>query len=230
MRLNVLQFGARHASLHRQGARLRQRKRDVDDEGLHPGHKSIRLRDHDYSAPALYFVTICAHERRSLFGRVAKGRVEPTALGVIAREMWVRIPTHFANANLHEFVIMPNHMHGIIEIACRVGAQHAAPLQSGTSAQGTRRVVEKGSLSPIVRSFKAAVTLKARRELGWTEEIWQRNYFESVLRDGQEVVGASRYIGENPMKWEWDQENPEARTTKVRGEIAGAQHAAPLQR
>ena len=202
----------------------------MDDEGLYPGHKSIRLRSHDYSAPASYFVTICAHERRLLFGRVAKGKVEPTTLGLIAREIWVRIPRHFANANLHEFVIMPNHIHGIIEIACRVGAQHAAPLQSGTSALDTRRVVEKGSLSAIVRSFKAGVTLKARRELGWREEIWQRNYFERVLRDGQEFADASRYIGENPVKWEWDQENPAASTTKARREIAGAQHAAPLQK
>jgi len=89
--------------------------------------------------------------------------------------------------------------------------------------------VRPGSLGAIVRSFKAAVTLRARRELGWIGEIWQRNYFERVVRDGQEFSDASRYISENPTKWEWDRENPEAKRTKVDTKVNGAQHAAPLQ-
>ena len=198
----------------------------MDDEGLHPGRKSIRLSHHDYAAPASYFVTICTDGKRCLFGRVLQGSVELTELGRIARENWVAMPSHFANVNLHAFVVMPNHVHGIIEIGCRVGAQHAAPLPA---ALGGKRVVEKGSLGAIVRSFKAAVTLRARRELSWIGEIWQRNYFERFLRDGQEFADAERYIGENPMKWELDRENPEAKSTKVITEVNGAQHAAPLR-
>jgi hypothetical protein len=89
--------------------------------------------------------------------------------------------------------------------------------------------VEKGSFAAIVRSYKAAVTLRARRELGWKGEVWQRNYFERFLRDGQEFAEAARYIVENSMKWECDREKPEAKSTKVNTEVNGAQHAAPLR-
>jgi len=201
----------------------------MDEDGLHPGRRSIRLQHHDYAAPASYFVTICTDGKRCLFGRVLQGSVELTELGRIARENWVAMPSHFANVNLHAFVLMPNYVHGIIEIGCRVGAQHAAPLQARNLASGGHRVVEKGSLAAIVRSYKAAVTLRARRELGWKEEVWQRNYFERFLRSGQEFADGARYIGENPMKWEWDEENAEAKSAKLNTEAKGAQHAAPLR-
>jgi putative transposase len=198
----------------------------MDEEGLHPGRKSIRLENHDYAAPASYFVTVCTDGKRCLFGRVLQGSVELTELGRIARENWVAIPSHFANVNLHVFVVMPNHVHGIIEIGCRDGAQRAAPLPVSRDA---KRVVQKGSLAAIVRSYKAAVTLQARRELGWKGEVWQRNYFERYLQDGQEFSDATRYVAENAMKWEWDEENAEAKSAKLKTEIDGAQHAAPLR-
>lgn len=212
----------------------------MDDAGLHPGHKSIRLKGHDYSAPAVYFLTFCAERRRSLFGRVLAGKVEFTPMGRIARETWVAIPSHFANVKLHDFVVMPNHVHGIIEIVetvgqqrksakletSLVGAQHAAPLRARIEHR-EKRVVERGSLSAIVRSYKAAVTLRARRELKWTKEVWQRNYFERFLRDGKEFDGAARYIAENPMKWDWDRENPKAKHVQRETSAAGTQHAAP---
>ena len=201
----------------------------MDEQDLHPGHKSIRLKGHDYSAPALYFVTICTNERIPVFGKVADGKVELNVFGQVARENWVAIPSHFGNANLHAFVIMPNHVHGIIEIACQVRAQHAAPLRGGSPSTSAKRVVGKGSLSAIMRSYKAAVTLQARRELDWSGEIWQRNYFERFLRDGQEFADATRYISENPARWEWDRENPKAKAAKRDASANGAQHAAPLQ-
>jgi len=214
----------------------------MDEDGLHPGHKSIRLKGHDYSAAACYFVTICVDGRRNAFGRIVGGGVELSLLGWIARENWLAIASHFANVNLHQSVVMPNHVHGIIEIAGRVGdrekslmsetsangAQLAAPLRAPALPAG-KRGVEKGSLSAIVRSYKAAVTLRARRELGWRGEIWQRNYFERFLRDGREFADATRYIAENPSRWEWDGENPEARSASLNGSADGAQHAAPLR-
>ncbi len=201
----------------------------MDKEGLHPGRKSIRQKNHDYAAAASYFVTICTDGKRFLFGTVLQGSVELTELGRIARENWVAMPSHFAIVNLHAFVVMPNHVHGIIEIGCRVGAQRAAPLTAQSHASGEKRVVEKGSLAAIVRSYKAAVTLRARQELGWKEQVWQRNYFERFLRDGKEFADAARYISENPMKWEWDAESAEAKSAKLNTEAKGAQHAAPLR-
>jgi putative transposase len=197
------------------------------EEKLHPGHRSIRLKGRDYSAPGIYFVTICVEARRCIFGRINENQTELSGLGSIVREIWNAIPRHFAHVNLHGFVIMPNHVHGLIEIACQDGAQHAAPLQEASAAIPGRPQVKAGSLSAIVRSFKAAVTLRARKELGWPGEIWQRNYFERVVRDGQEFSDAARYIAENPMLWGLDKENPEAKGTP-RPEFVGAQHAAPL--
>src|SRR5260370_31632598 len=132
---------------------------------------ATRLKHRDYSAPGLYFVTICANYKRCIFGRVIRSRVELTAMGRIAHESWTMIVSHFAQVNLHGFMIMPNHMHGIIEIAATRPAQHAVPLQGRRPSASLR----PGSLSVIVRSFKAEVARRARLELDWRGEIWQRN-------------------------------------------------------
>jgi putative transposase len=195
-------------------------KEDAENENLHPGHLSIRLQGYDYSAAGFYFVTICTYEKKCILGAFHEGHLELAALGKAARECWLAIPQHFARVHLNDFVIMPNHLHGIIEIA-PVGAQHAAPQlgadpherhpaapQLGADPHERHPAfVKPGSLGAIIRSYKAAVTRKARRELAWHGEVWQRNYFERVLRDGKEIADASRYIAENPMMWELDQEN-----------------------
>jgi len=179
----------------------------VAREKLHPGHHSIRVKEYDYSAAGFYFVTICASERKCILGSYQEGQLELSGLGGIAQECWLAIPRHFATARVHEFVIMPNHLHGIIEIVA-VGAQHAAPLLGGELNARSPAFVKPGSLGAMVRSFKAAVTRRSGRELGCNGEVWQRNYFERVLRDGKEIADAGRYILENPMMWELDEENP----------------------
>jgi putative transposase len=178
------------------------------EEELHPGRRPIRLQHYDYSAPGSYFVTICAHEKRCIFSQVLGAGTELSSLGRIPQECWFAIPMHFPQASLHAFVIMPNHLHGIIQIGCQAEAQHAGPLRETRLAEARQRV-RPGSLSAIVRSFKAAATRQAREKLGCRAEIWQRNYFERVVRDGQEFADASAYIAENPMRWQWDRENPE---------------------
>ncbi len=175
----------------------------LSDDDLHPGHHSIRLKGHDYADGGFYFVTICADARRCIFGHIDSAAMRLTPVGYIVRECWTVIPSHFPRVSLHGFVVMPNHLHGIIEIGCQLGRSNAAPLQDGQL-----RVIA-GSLGAVVRSFKAAVTQRARRELRWDGEIWQRNYFERGLRDGKEHADAVRYIGENILNWETDLENPE---------------------
>jgi REP-associated tyrosine transposase len=183
-----------------------------------------RLKERDYSHPGFYFVTICANYKRSIFGGVIRRNVDLTPAGRIVHESWIAIPSHFVRVNLHSFVVMPNHFHGILQIAEIRLAQHAVPLQGNQHGASAR----PGSLSVIVRSFKAEVTRRARLELNWKGEIWQRNYFDRVIRDGRELADVSRYIEENPMKWEWDQENPQVKTTSEGEGLA--QHAVPLQR
>ena len=187
----------------------------------------MRLKGRDYSLPDLYFVTICASQRQCVLGRIVRRGVELTPLGHIARESWIAVPLHFARVLLHSFVIMPNHMHAIIEIADTGLAQHAARLQGrqATAAQS----LQPGSLSIIIRSFKAEVSRRAGEELHRRSRIWQPNYFDRVIRDGREFSDASRYIQENPLLWESDFENPSLATTPPE-KARLAQHAARLQR
>jgi len=173
------------------------------DETLHPGHKSWRLPYHDYSSAGIYYVTICAENNRCIFGQIENGCVQRTRLGEVVRECWEAIPAHYPNAKLHAFVVMPNHFHGLIELAKSVQIKTEILRREFNLSS-----VPSGSLSAIVRSFKAVVTRRAHKEIRLHGEIWHRNYFERVVRDGQEFSNATRYIAENPMQWEWDERNP----------------------
>ena len=158
--------------------------------------RSIRLRGWDYTRSGAYFVTICAHNGECLF--------EDPMLRRVVETMWRHIPCHFPHVRLDEFVVMPNHVHGIIWIVDKpVGAQHAAPLQAGHTN------VAPGSLSAIVRSFKSAVT-KRINEIRNTPgaPVWQRNYYEHIVRSEDELRRIREYIHLNPLKWELDRENP----------------------
>ena len=177
---------------------------DFGGEVLHPGHRSIRLKGYDYASAGLYFVTICSHEKRCVFGRIVESQAVLSPIGLIIRECWVSIPSHFPKVRLHSFVIMPNHLHGIVEICAKLGRSSAAPLQGKLVA-----AVPPGSLGAIVRSFKSAAARQVHEELKSSESLWQRTYFEAIVHDGEEFSNAVRYIKENPARWEWDRENPE---------------------
>ncbi len=174
-----------------------------DDQRTHPGHRSVRLKGYDYSTPGLYFVTVCAEGRKSIFGRIDNATVGLSRLGQIVHETWLALPQHCSSVNLHVFVVMPNHIHGILQIAGRLPTKPT--LQD---IESDRPRVDSHSLGAIVRSFKSAVTSRARLELPLSTEIWQRTYFERVIRDGEEFSNATRYITENPLRWQWDKENP----------------------
>ena len=174
--------------------------------------RSIRLRGADYSEPGAYFITICAAQRRNIFGNIDGGRVVLSPFGEIVRACWIEIPEHFARASAEQFVVMPNHLHGIIGLT--VGARYIVPLDRAARMPEKFQKPAKGSIPTIIQTFKAAVARRARKELGiGDDEIWQRNYFERVLRDGKECSDASRYILENPQRWESDKENPEGKGT-----------------
>jgi REP element-mobilizing transposase RayT len=176
--------------------------------------RSIRLQGSDYSEPGGYFVTICAAGRNNLFGRIENGRVCLNALGEVVLECWLAIPEHFSNADLKEFIVMPNHMHGIVVLG--VGARYIVPSDGAARKTESFQKPTKATIPTIVRTFEAAVTRMAVGRLGKRGgQIWQRNYFERVLRDGQEYADASRYILENPQKWEWDKQNLQAKMART---------------
>jgi REP element-mobilizing transposase RayT len=171
-------------------------------------------------------VTVCADFKRCIFGEVEQGCVRQSALGRLAGETWAATPAHFPRVCLHGFVVMPNHFHAILELNAAPSPREVAPANY---AGPVARFVGADSVSAVVRSFKAEVTRRARFELGWEGNVWQSGYFDRVIRDGQEFSDATRYIEENPMKWEWDVENV-AKHKETEGNPGLAQHAAPLQR
>ena len=157
---------------------------------------------YDYASPGVYFVTVCAHRKECVFGgQDIRESVE---------RAWHQIPQHFPNTKLDEFVVMPNHVHGILWILDDdpkgdvVGAQHAAPPPASPTPR-----VRPGSLGAIVRSFKSAATRRVN-EVGQTPgtPFWQRNYYEHVIRDEDELGRIRQYILDNPLQWELDRENP----------------------
>ena len=169
----------------------------MPDSQNRPVRRSIRLSHANYSHPGAYFVTICACRMERLFGTVEHGRVRLSHVGEIAHSCWLEIPQHFPNVRTDKFVVMPNHLHGVLVIEQR--ARHAVPLREPIEALGKP---VHGSVPTIVCSYKSAVTHLTRKHLGkQTFQLWQSNYFERILRDGDEFSNAVRYILENPLMW-----------------------------
>ena len=177
--------------------------------------RSIRLKGYDYASAGAYYVTIVAWRREFLFGDVMNGEMKLNQRGKIVEECWQSIPNHSHHVELGAYVIMPNHMHGIIIIndidenriatnsSQSVGARHASPLRP--------RGVSPGSLGAIVGSFKSSVTKRIGRELNETG-IWQRNYYEHVIRNEKDLQNKTDYIIANPLLWDEDDENPSNKT------------------
>jgi REP element-mobilizing transposase RayT len=160
--------------------------------------KEIRLKGYDYSSPGEYFVTICTERREHLFEKVVANRMVLRSNGKIAVGCLNELPMHYPTAELDEFVVMPNHIHGIIRITDEpVRARHASPEQK-----------RRNNLGDLVGSFKSAVTNrvnKIRNTPGVT--IWQRGYFEHVIRDDRSLHKIRDYIATNPQRWSMDAEN-----------------------
>ena len=164
--------------------------------------KSIRLPGYDYSQAGAYYVTIVTHQRNCLFGEVVNGEMVLNDFGKIAAECWRAIPDHFPLVELGAYVVMPNHVHGIIVITNGRGTIYRAPTQE----QFQKPVV--GSIPTIIRTFKAAVTRRIGREHNATG-IWQRNYYEHIIRDQTDLQNKTDYIEANPMLWDEDENNPQ---------------------
>jgi len=175
--------------------------------------RSIRLQNYDYSHPGAYFVTICAQDRICLFGDVADGEMRLNDAGHVAQECWNAIPIHFPHVDLDMFVVMPNHVHGILVIS-----DYPASMRTEKSAdnflsvRGTSKTV--GS---VVRGFKIGVTAWMRGNTA-IHAVWQRNYWEHIVRDEMELNRIREYIATNPRRWETDRLHPgqELRETSAR--------------
>jgi putative transposase len=177
-----------------------------------PGRKSIRLPGFDYSGSGGYFVTIVTFGRDFLFGEIADGRMRVNALGEIVQECWEAIPVHFPNTTIDAFCIMPNHIHGIIFIHENPGRGtiYRAPTSIKIPTINQREEFGQpttGSLPTIIRTIKAAVTRRAGRVLN-SGNLWQRNYYEHILRNQADYGRIAGYFRDNPANWIQDDENP----------------------
>jgi REP element-mobilizing transposase RayT len=170
--------------------------------------KSIRLQGHDYSQVGAYYVTIVTYHRDCLFGEIMNQEMVLNDFGKIADECWRAIPEHFPSVELGAYVIMPNHVHGVIVICndetTTVGATHASPLRIPNSRP---HGAPSRSLGAIVGSFKSAVTKHIGREHNATG-IWQRNYYEHIIRNETDLQNKTDYIEANPILWDEDDNNP----------------------
>ena len=170
--------------------------------------RSMRLKGYDYSQPGLYFVTIVAQDRVCLFGHIEDDNMQLNEAGRIVETCWLAIPEHFPHVILDAFVIMPNHVHGIIVIMEHVGAKNFSPLQSPIRQSSMPRSPSK-TIGSIVRGFKIGVTkwFRANTDI---HAVWQRNYYDHIIRDEPSLNRIRQYIADNPARWDTDRENPEA--------------------
>ncbi|MBW7995960.1 MAG: transposase [Candidatus Glassbacteria bacterium] len=165
--------------------------------------KNIRLPDFDYTSPGAYFVTISTKDSKCLFGDVIIGKMRLSAIGRIVSRCWEEIPNHCPLVTLDQFIVMPNHIHGLINIPEHTaGDACIAPTQrlSGPA---------KGSLGAIIGPFKSAATREINLLRGSPGvQVWQRGYYERVIRKGDDLPDIREYILNNQLRWEIDREKP----------------------
>jgi REP element-mobilizing transposase RayT len=152
---------------------------------------SLRLPGYDYRTPGAYFVTICTPAQRQAL-------LDPQIREVV-ESCWAAIPAHFAHVALDAFVVMPNHVHGLLQVLDEPGPV----LSSRTSG------LLPGSLSAVIRSLKAASTKIAHAQRITSGPLWQRNYYDRIVIDSRDLDRIREYIANNPANWRYDPENPE---------------------
>ena len=169
------------------------------------GHRrSVRLQDPDYTEPGAYFVTLCTRDRRCAFGEVTLDGVRLTPVGEIVTEEWSKSAEVRAEVELDAFVVMPNHLHGIVVISDTSPRDHRSPRAHGRAP--LQRAAR--SLGALVAGFKAATTSHVNRLAGTPGvPVWQRNYYEHIIRSDKELERVRQYIAENPGRWAQDPEN-----------------------
>jgi putative transposase len=190
--------------------------------------RSIRLDDYDYRGDGAYFVTICVGDRVCAFGSIVDAKLRATRRGLVAMECWHDIPNHRPYVELDQFVVMPNHVHGIFWI---VGGLERATQVSPLQGTDVRPKAAPGSVGAIIGSYKAAVSRTVNRlRAGAANNLWQPNYYEHVIRTQKSLENIREYIFTNPQRWTSDRENPDGDgTDDVEAFIRSLDHLARRQ-
>ena len=175
--------------------------------------RSIRLKGYDYTQSGAYFVTIVIQDRLCLFGDVLGQEMRPNEAGVMVRRVWEALPCRFPPTQLDAFVVMPNHIHGILVINQHVGAPtEGARLGAFAARRATTRVAP--TLGAVIGAYKSLTTsahIEGVNAGAWPpfrHRLWQRNYYEHILRHDESLAELRQYILYNPARWAFDRENP----------------------
>ena len=186
--------------------------------------KHIRLKDWDYSSEGIYFITICCRDRQSFFGKIKDNEMILSEIGSIASQYWLEIPDHFPHIKLDEFVVMPNHIHGILILDYSLaGTRHGVSLQSpshdivgschGMSLPSKRESNQninqfskpvRNSVSIIINQFKSSVTRWCNKN-GFNHFQWQSRFYDQILHNENSIDNIREYIRTNPYYWTEDE-------------------------
>ena len=171
--------------------------------------KSIRLKDYDYSKEGLYFITICCQNREHLFGEIVDGQMILNGAGLMVEKEIIKTIEIRKNVKIEEYVIMPNHIHFIMEIL-KAGFSSGKPLQEIKSNEnvGVLPMANPNKLNPntvgsIVNQIKSKVTKEVRKNTN-IYDVWQKNYYENIIRNEKMYLKVIEYIKNNPARWDED--------------------------
>jgi putative transposase len=181
--------------------------------------KLSRLKDYDYSQNGYYFVTICTKNREIFFGKIKNGKMILNEYGEMAEKCWLEIPDHFLNCFIDEFVIMPNHIHGILiiennEIVGNNGIVgdngiigNRGIVVGNNDRCSLRRNRNMQLLPKIISQFKSSVTREIRKQFENFEFQWQKSFHDHIIRDEKSLNNIRQYIIDNPLRWDMDENN-----------------------
>jgi len=181
------------------------------------GRRSIRLKGYDYASPGAYFITICAFNRENWFGVFKNNVIELNPAGKMLAEVWQQIPVHYPGIYIDAFIVMPNHIHGIVVIKNGGQSQGIAPTTIHVGTDPRVCPPKEMSIPLIVQRYKAMTTklyADGVYQNGWRSfygKLWQRNYYDHIIRKETELNSIRQYILSNPGYWSLDTENPDYR-------------------
>ena len=179
----------------------------TDKSQTRPSRRSRRLSGWDYAQPSAYFVTVCTHGRQHLFGSVTDDEMALSDFGLIAQEEWLASERIRREVELDVFIIMPNHMHAVVWILPPAGDPYGLAPTSPKADKAADGPAAK-SLGALMAGYKSAVTRRINqlRDIP-NGAVWQRNYYDHVVRSERALEAIREYIAANPVRWELDRYN-----------------------
>ena len=180
----------------------------------YPERKTLRLRNYDYSQDGFCFITICVKNRRCVLGHIRNSKAWLSGIGRIVRDCYRAIPDHFRGVRLDEFVIMPNHLHGILVVENKNVPVRIADAESmvGSAIVGSAdlRIPQRRTkmyIPKIIHGFKSSVTRMVHRKLHDYRFAWQKSYYDHIIRSEKSLGRIREYIRKNPQNWVGDRNN-----------------------